>query len=743
MFSIDAGLNTILSLAFREAKKREHEFLLPEHILYASLSYPEGSELIKACGGDPLILQKDIEAFFNEAHIPLKPGYDPIQSAGCSALLEKAMQHVHSAGKEILRFGDILAAVFLLKESFGRYFLKKQGINRLDVLSAVSHGQDGYEEKRLDDEQKDNDDVGAVVDNYLSKFTVNLTQAAQEGRLDPVIGRGELLERTIQVLCRRQKNNPIFVGEAGVGKTALSEGLALRIASGDVPLALKNHQVIQIDLSALVAGTKYRGDFEQRMKRLLQELIDHPSAILFIDEIHNLIGTGAVNGGTMDASNMLKPLLGSRKMRCIGATTYEEYRRFFDKDRALSRRFQKIDVTEPTVADTIAILDGLKDRFEMHHGVSYSLEAIEAAAILSAKYVQDRFLPDKAIDVIDEAGARVQIGREGNVTLITKEIVEKVVADMSGTPRHTFHASELEGLVGLEHSLKKVIFGQDEAVSAVCQAIKRSRAGFSREDRPVASLLFIGPSGVGKTELSKELARSLAIKLIRFDMSEYQEKHSVARLIGSPPGYVGYDQGGLLTEAIRRNPHAVLLLDEIEKAHPDVFNTLLQVMDGAMLTDNAGRSSDFRHIILIMTSNAGSRELARGIIGFSDVPITSSTHKALEKTFSPEFRNRLDRIVVFNSLHPEQIRLVVIRQLDLLQEQLGKKGIKARFRKDLIDWLAQTGYSDQFGAREIRRLIDEKLVLLLTDEILYGRLKAGGKVKMFIQSGQPSFILLK
>ncbi len=741
MLKIDSGLNTILVLAFQEAKKRDHEFLVPEHILYASVHYPEGSELIRACGGDPQMLLREIEVFFVQARLPQKPGSDPIQSLGCSALLETAMQHVHSAGKDVLRFGDVLAAVFLLKESFARHFLKKQGISRYDVLSVISHGRMEPEEADMLGDRPEERQVRAESGDFLSQFTSNLTQAAHDGLLDPVIGRDDLINRTMQVLCRRQKNNPLYIGEPGVGKTVLSDGLALRIVSGNVPEALKNHQIIQVDLSALVAGTKYRGDFEQRMKRLMKELTAHPGAILFIDEIHNIVGAGAVNGGSMDASNILKPLLGSRKIRCIGATTHEEYRRYFEKDRALSRRFQKIDVPEPSAADTINILEGIKERFEIHHGVQYSREAIEAAVELSAKFIQDRFLPDKAIDVIDEAGARVQMKRAGHVTCIGKDIIEAVVADMTNTPRQTVQTSELEGLVLLEPSLKSVIFGQDEALSAVCQAIKRSRAGFTDEDRPVASLLFIGPSGVGKTELSRQLAKQMAVKLLRFDMSEYQEKHSVARLIGSPPGYVGYEQGGLLTEAVRKTPQAVLLLDEIEKAHPDIFNMLLQVMDGAVLTDNTGRVSDFRHVILIMTSNAGSRELARESIGFWAGPVSSSAHKALEKSFSPEFRNRLDRIVVFNSLKTDQVRLVVIRQLGQLEEQLKKKGIKMKYSTGLVDWLTRHGYNDQFGAREVRRLIDEKIKVLLTEAILSNRLKASGELTLLIRDDQPFFKL--
>lgn len=740
MLTIDESLNAILALAFREAKSRDHEFLLPEHILFASLSFPEGSELIRTCGGEPQVLQHDIDTFFQSAYLSRKPGVDPIQSQGCSALLEAAMLHVHSAGKEVLRFEDVLAAIFLLKESHARYFLKRQGINRVRVLEIISHGNSSSDGQFADDEEIDGEEK-AVSDNYLSQFTTNLTKAAQAGLLDPVIGRDTLIERTIQVLCRRQKNNPLHIGEPGVGKTALTEGLAIKIASGKVPVALKGVQIIQVDLSALVAGTKYRGDFEQRMKRLVKEISAQSSAILFIDEIHNLIGTGAVNGGAMDAANFLKPLLGARKIRCIGATTYEEYRRYFEKDRALSRRFQKIDVTEPSMADTIIILQGLKDRFEQHHGVCYSPEALQAAVELSAKYIQDRFLPDKAIDVMDEAGARVQIGREGAVSIIGREIIESVVSDMTGTPRHTFQSSELDALVGLEERLKGVVFGQDQAIHAVAQAIKRSRAGFSDEERPVASFLFVGPSGVGKTELTRQLAKILGVKLLRFDMSEYQEKHSVARLIGAPPGYIGFEQGGLLTEAVRKAPHAVLLLDEIEKAHSDIYNTLLQIMDNAVLTDNTGRASDFRHVIVVMTSNVGSREMARATIGFKDAPPASSVHKALEKTFSPEFRNRLDRIVVFNALRPDQVRRIVINQLELLQKSINTKNIELDFNFQLVDWLADVGYSQQFGAREVRRLIDDRIKPFLTDEILGGRLQKGGRVGIAIKKGQPSFTI--
>lgn len=740
--TIDSGLNSILAMAYHEAQKRNHEFLTPEHILYASLNYPEGVELIQACGGDVKALQREMDHFFSRSHFPLKEGADPVQSLGCAALLETAMLHVRSAGKEVLKYGDVLAAIFLLKESFARHFLKKQGINRIDVLAVISHGRLNDEEEDVEAEQQERSDQGPHAESLLDRYTTNLTQAAKEGLLDPVIGRDALIKRTIQVLCRRQKNNPLHVGEPGVGKTALTEGLALHIAQGFVPEALKDHQVFRVDLSSLIAGTKYRGDFEERMKRLMSELTDHPAAILFIDEIHNLVGAGAVNGGTMDASNILKPLLGVRKIRCIGATTFEEFNRVFEKDRALSRRFQKIDVPEPSADDTIEILNGLKSRFERHHRVKYSPDALEAAVTLSVKHIHERYLPDKAIDVIDEAGAWVQLHDFKREKLIDRNCIEEVVSEITATPRETLRSTDVRDLMRLEPDLKTVVFGQDTAIRAVCEAIKRSRAGFADEDRPVASFLFVGPTGVGKTELSRQLALKLGVKLLRFDMSEYQEKHSVARLIGSPPGYVGFEQGGLLTDAVRKTPHAVLLLDEIEKAHSDIYNTLLQVMDGAVLTDNSGRKSDFRHVILIMTSNVGSRELARTSIGFRDSPVSSSLNKILKDNFSPEFRNRLDRIVLFNALKGEHIRQVAIRQLDIVRLKLKSKAITMTFSKGLIDWLERTGYNQQFGAREMKRLVDERIKPLLTDEIISGRLKSGCSIRLLIRGRGPALSLL-
>jgi ATP-dependent Clp protease ATP-binding subunit ClpA len=523
----------------------------------------------------------------------------------------------------------------------------------------------------------------------------------------------------------------------------LSEGLAIRIAQGNVPDGLKDCQLIQLDLTALVAGTKYRGDFEQRMKRFLTEACAQPKVILFIDEIHNLVGAGAVGGSPMDASNMLKPLLSARRLRCIGATTYDEYRRHFEKDRGLSRRFQKIDVPEPSTDDTVRILEGLKERFESHHGVFYSKEVLSLGVELSVKYIHERFLPDKAIDVMDEAGARLQMNGGPKGQVVSKAVIESVVAEMSNTPQQSVQVTEAESLARLEMDLKGVVFGQNEAVKVVCDAIKRARAGFREADRPMASFLFIGPSGVGKTELTRQLSRLAGVPLLRFDMSEYQEKHSVARLIGAPPGYVGFEQGGLLTEAVRKNPHAVLLLDEIEKAHPDIYNTLLQIMDGASLTDNSGRKSDFHHIILIMTSNAGSRELVQKKIGFKDTSAGSSLHKVLEKTFSPEFRNRLDRIVLFRPLQSKEIRQVALKQLELLSDTLRSKGVTMDFAAAFVAWLVQTGYSEQFGAREIRRLIDEKVKSFLTDEILFGRLQQGGRVKASLRNNIPVFTILR
>jgi ATP-dependent Clp protease ATP-binding subunit ClpA len=740
--TINEELNNILNAAFNEARVRHHEYLTPEHLLYASLFFERGEEIISNCGGDVGTLRKELEKFFNQNYIPQTEKIEPVQSEGFQRVIENAIFHVASAQKEELEIGDIFAALFEEKDSFSVHFLEQAGITRLDILNFISHGisvisSSSKEDIETDGGREHEHDTAAPRDDktkkrkFLNLYATELTAKAERGDIDPVIGREDILERTIQVLSRRQKNNPVHVGETGVGKTAITEGLAQMIADGNVPATLKGIKIYAIDMGGLLAGTKYRGDFEARMKKVLTELEEAEDSILFIDEIHNVVGAGAVSGGSMDASNILKPALASGKLRCIGSTTYEEYKKFFERDRALSRRFQKIDVPEPDARQTIAILKGLKKRYEDYHRVSYSQAALRAAVDLSAKYINDRFLPDKAIDVIDEAGALIKLKHLGVKTKPIKvetQDIEKVVARMARIPEKTVSQTETNKLKILGRNLRKEIFGQNGAVATVVEAIKRSRAGFREPDKPVASLLFVGPTGVGKTELARQLAATLEVSLHRFDMSEYQEKHTVARLIGAPPGYVGYDQGGLLTDAVRKHPHSVLLLDEIEKAHNDIFNTLLQIMDYATLTDNTGKKADFRNVIIIMTSNAGARKLGKTQIGFDDKVIhKEAVFEAVDKHFSPEFRNRLDEIVVFNNLNEEIVLQIVNKNIGEFQKQLREKKIALEVTDACMRWLARKGYSKLYGAREVARLIQEKIKSFFVDKVLFGELKHGGK----------------
>jgi ATP-dependent Clp protease ATP-binding subunit ClpA len=745
---IDAELSNILNAAFNEAKIRKHEYLTPEHLLYASLFFEGANDIIAGCGGDVELLKNELLEFFDSGKIPQVETSEPHQSVGFQNVIENAILHVASAQKESLDIGDVYAAIFLEKESYAVYFLEKEGVNRLGVLDFISHGmpsatvdsssgegsadEGADESKELGaDEETDPADKKKKKKKFLQLYSTELTALAEQGKLDPVIGREDILERTILVLCRRQKNNPVHVGETGVGKTAITEGLAQLIVKGDVPDLLKGSKIYALDMGSLLAGTKYRGDFEERMKRFIEELLEEENAILFIDEIHSLVGAGAVSGGALDASNILKPALTSGRLRCIGSTTYEDYKKYFDRDRALSRRFQKIDIPEPTIDETVEILKGLKDRYEDYHDVTYTGGALLAAADLSSRYVNDRFLPDKAIDVIDEAGALARMWnfkKKSRKTKIDHIEVERVVSKIARIPEKTVSKNETHKLKTLEKELKKVLFGQDHAINVAVGAIKRSRAGFREPDKPVASLLFIGPTGVGKTELARQLAAIFGIPLHRFDMSEYQEKHTVARLIGAPPGYVGFDQGGLLTDAIRKTPHAVLLLDEIEKAHPDIFNTLLQIMDYATLTDNTGKKADFRNVILVMTSNAGARNIGRQQIGFSDnIVNTEAIGKAVEKTFSPEFRNRLDDVVVFNGLTEKIVMQIVRKNILEFSDVLAKKDIELEVTKKCYRWLAQNGYSRLFGAREVARLVQDRIKSFFVDEVLFGKLKKGGK----------------
>src|SRR5271157_2419190 len=751
---ISAELNEIIVAAYREAESRGHEYLTPEHVLYASLFFDRGREIILACGGNVDTLAKDLEGFFR-TRIPVAENSKPIQSAGFQSIMENAILHTVSSEKGSVEIDDILASMLEEKESFAAHYLMQQGIDRLALLSYISHGvtlypESGDEQRKAEDTEDEAAEEPAEpkeksrAGRPLQAFAVDLTEKARAGGIDPLIGREEILQRTIQVLSRRLKNNPLHVGEPGVGKTAITEGLAQMIVSAKVPKALRDYRIYALDMGSLLAGTKFRGDFEERMKKVIKELEKQEKAILFIDEIHTVVGAGSVSGGSMDASNILKPVLTSGKVRCIGSTTYEDYRKFFDKDRALSRRFQKIEVPEPTVEQTHAILAGLRDKYESYHEVRFTDEALRAAAELAAKYINDRHLPDKAIDVLDEAGAWVRVygpetqgGADIGPREVSAKVVEQVVARIAKIPEASVSSDEREKLKNLEFELKRRVFGQDHAVDLVVRAIRKSRAGFGERGKPVSSLLFAGPTGVGKTELARQLAELLGVGLLRFDMSEYQERHTVSRLIGAPPGYVGYDDGGLLTDAVRKTPHAVLLLDEIEKAHQDIYNMLLQIMDYATLTDNNGKKADFRNVILIMTSNAGARELGKPLVGFGDRSVRDeAVFDAVEKIFSPEFRNRLDAVVKFNGLDPAVVLQVVGKVVREFQDELELKNVTLEVTPACMEWLARKGYSTEFGAREIARLVSTKLKDFFVDEILFGRLTAGGRARADIQEDE-------
>ena len=741
---ISKDVELMLGAAAREAHVRNHEYLSLEHLLFAIIHHEKGEELITACGGDLKRLKMRIENFFNTHLEQLSSGKNetPQPTTSLQRVLQKTIMHVQSAGKEEADIGDLLSALMTEENSYAVYFLKQEGISRLDILNYISHGiakvgSSSFQPKEPK-EQEQQDESGRVSettrsDSCLARFTVNLGEKAASGKIDPLIGRDQEIERTMQILCRRRKNNPIFVGDPGVGKTALAEGLAWKIWKGEVPPALKDVEIYALDLGALLAGTKYRGEFEQRLKDVIQELTTKDNAILFIDEIHTIVGAGATSGGSLDASNILKPVLASGDIRCIGSTTYEEFRNFFEKDRALSRRFQKIDVKEPSVDETVKILHGLKRHYQDHHNVKYTKSALKAAAELSARYIGDRHLPDKAIDIIDEAAALIRLNRpvnEGPAT-VTVRHVENVIAKMANIPAKNLTRSDIARLEELEPALKSVVFGQDSAIKIVVKAIKRSRAGLTHPDRPIGSFLFTGPTGVGKTELARQTAKVLGIHFQRFDMSEYMEKHAVARLIGAPPGYVGFDQGGLLTEAIRKHPFCVLLLDEIEKAHQDIFNILLQVMDYAKLTDNTGRSADFKHVILIMTSNIGAREMEATAIGFVAGKKDDRKQKgfnAVKKLFSPEFRNRLDAVVQFSNLTPDVMEQVVDKLMDEVKNQIADKKIAIELSPEARKWLAREGFDSKHGARPLGRLIQEKVKDPIADAMLFGGLKPGMKV---------------
>lgn len=744
-------LEMALRAAYQEAKKRRHEYVMVEHVLFALIHDEYGRKILEACGGDLIELKENLLHFFNEKieKLPSEIEFEPQQSLGFQRVLQRAVNHVRNAGKEKADAGDVLVAIYEEVDSYASYFLELQGISRLDILNFISHGiaktgaalGDDIDEEVEEQQQPEQQRTGRKPKkkSALETFAVNLLEKAAQGKIDPLIGREDELERTMHVLCRRVKNNPIFVGDSGVGKTAITEGLALKIYEEDVPDVLLGTEIYSLDMGALLAGTKFRGDFEQRLKNVITELLQKKDAVLFIDEIHTVVGAGATSGGTMDASNILKPVLASGELRCIGSTTYEEYKNHFEKDRALSRRFQKIEVIEPSIDDTIKILEGLKSRYEAFHKIKYTPSALRAAAELSAKYVNDRFLPDKAIDVIDEAGASFKLKKasQARKTVVVRD-VEKIISRMARIPTKTASLSDREQLQNLDEKLKAQIFGQDQAIEALVTAIKRSRAGLARPEKPIGCFLAAGPTGVGKTEVSKQLALQLGIHFERFDMSEYMEKHAVARLIGAPPGYVGFDQGGLLTDSIRKHPYSVLLLDEIEKAHEDLFNILLQVMDHGTLTDNNGRKADFRNVILVMTSNAGAKELSSRAIGFEN-STSAKNMKAIEKKFSPEFRNRLDAVIYFNHLSTEIVEQIVMKFIRELEIQLIEKRVTIDVSMEARHWLAEKGYDPVYGARPLDRIIQENIKTVLADEILFGKLNKGGKVFIDLAENKLNF----
>ncbi|HNX15688.1 MAG TPA: ATP-dependent Clp protease ATP-binding subunit ClpA [Oscillospiraceae bacterium] len=751
---INKELSLMLDATFQDAKNRRHEYLTTEHILFALVHDELGIDIITGCGGDVVRIKEAIEAFFARNIPTLPPGKssEPVPALGFHRVIQRAITHIQSAEKAEVEAGDLLAALYGEPDSFAVHFLEQEGISRLDVLNYISHGSAGLsrfqqhespsEEPTRESAPGQTEPKRPVSQDPLKLYTINLNEKAAAGEIDPLVGREDELKRTIQVLCRRRKNNIVFVGEPGVGKTALVEGLALNIHRGSVPDPLKDTTIYSLDMGALLAGTKYRGDFEARLKATIKDLVKITGGILFIDEIHTIVGAGATSGGSMDASNILKPVLNSGRLRCIGASTYEEFKNHFEKDRALSRRFQKIEIYEPTIEETVDILKGLRSYYEEFHGVRYTDSAIKTAAELSAKYINEKFMPDKAIDVIDEAGATRKLRGCGKGKLVVgvKEI-EGIVAHIARIPSLNISASDTEKLKDLEAELKAAVFGQDSAIHSLVSAIKRSRAGLGIPERPIGAFLFAGPTGVGKTEVSKQMANVLGVKFIRFDMSEYMEKHTVSRLIGAPPGYVGFDQGGMLTDEIRKHPYSVLLLDEIEKAHPDIFSILLQVMDYATLTDNNGKKADFRNVILIMTSNAGAKEMDMGAIGFGDrkADARSKGGEAIKKLFNPEFRNRLDAIITFNSLTPAVMKKVVDKFISDLGRQLGGKKVKIEVTDAARNWLTENGYDDKFGARPLSRLIQTEIKDALSEELLFGKLKKGGSVTVDHKEGRLEF----
>jgi ATP-dependent Clp protease ATP-binding subunit ClpA len=731
-------LEYCLNDAFHQAREARHEYLTVEHLLLAILDTPRVREILRACGADLTKLKQELKEHIDQSTPRLEDTEErEVQpTLGFQRVLQRAVFHVQSSGKKEVGVANVLVAIFSEKQSHAVYLLNRQHVARLDVVNYISHGLSKIAEEKTEKEEAQGSDAERDPEgpgSALEKYTTNLNRLAQEGRIDPLIGRKLEVERTIEILCRRRKNNPLYVGEAGVGKTAIAEGLARLIVEGKVPEVLSDCTIYALDMGSLIAGTKYRGDFEKRLKGVITELKKQPGAILFIDEIHTVIGAGAASGGVMDASNLIKPVLTNGEIRCIGSTTYHEYRGIFEKDHALARRFQKIDVVEPSVAETVEILMGLRTRFEEHHGVRYAADALKAAAELAARHINERHLPDKAIDVVDEAGARLRLKpiaeRESTVEV---RHIEDVVARMARIPAKSVSTSDREVLKNLERNLKLTIFGQDKAIEALAAAIKMARSGLGDQRKPVGSFLFAGPTGVGKTEVTRQLALTMGVEFLRFDMSEYMERHTVSRLIGAPPGYVGFDQGGLLTEAITKHPHCVLLLDEIEKAHPDVFNLLLQVMDHGTLTDNNGRKADFRHVIIVMTTNAGALEMARPSIGFTHTDNASDGMEAIRRLFSPEFRNRLDAVIQFAALDPQTIERVVDKLIVEVEMQLEQKGVTLSLDDAARRWIAERGYDPKMGARPMARTIQEYIKRPLAEELLFGKLVGGGSVSVSV-----------
>jgi len=754
---IQRDLQLALTAAQGEARKRRHEYLTLEHLLYVLCFDDTTREILTHVGVDLEELRGDLENYLDNELESLPDGYDadPVQTVAFQRVMQRAILHVRKSGKDEVDGGNVLVATFREPDSHAVYFLRKQNVSRLDVVSYISHGISEVQNTNNDDDDEEDSDSSSpnqweraladsddeALDNPLESYCSDLVERARNGHIDPLIGRHAEIERTIQILCRRRKNNPVFVGEAGVGKTAIAEGLARKISNEEVPEVLNNATIYALDMGGLLAGTKFRGQFEQRLKAVIKALREEDDAILFIDEIHTIVGAGATSSGTMDASNILKPALAEGSIRCIGSTTHEEYRKSFERDRALARRFQKIDIVEPTIDETYDILDGLRQYYEDYHHVEYSDEALDAAAQLAAEHMRERALPDKAIDVIDEVGSRHRVHPERyESNRIEVEHVEEVVSKIARIPDINVEGSEKERLATLEETLKDNVYGQDDAVESVVQAVKLSRAGLTQPDKPVGSFIFAGPTGVGKTELARQLSSALGIEFIRFDMSEYMERHAVSRLIGAPPGYIGHDKGGLLTERIRENPHCVLLLDEIEKAHQDIFNVLLQVMDTATLTDNEGREADFRNVVVIMTSNAGADKLTENVVGFGRGIDTSRSMKAIEKTFSPEFRNRLDDVVIFNTLPKDIVLKIVDKFVCQMEFQLSDRDVDVELTDDAREWLAEEGYDEVLGARPLERTIQENLKRPMADEILFGKLEHGGTVDVDVdEDGELTF----